>query len=257
MPTPALRFTRAGVRAVDRAALEELRIPGLQLMEEAARALESTIAPLLGAPGHPLVILCGSGNNGGDGLALARRLFVAGHRPIAVALASPRDALPGAAATSLHMVEALRSLSAAAPLILDLDPENPGRAVRDTCERLVANLPASADAGDGRCVVVDALLGTGLDRPVRPGPIAELVDTIAELRDGFDAVVVAVDTPTGLDCDTGAPLGETVVRADVTVTMCGAKVGFDAPGADAYTGRVEVGSIGVPDALLARFAAAG
>jgi NAD(P)H-hydrate epimerase len=95
---------------------------------------------------------------------------------------------------------------------------------------------------------VDALLGTGAKGPAR-GSIATAIEAINAARDHGGARVFAVDLPSGLDCDTGQPLGE-CVRADVTGTFVARKIGFDRPGADTYTGDVHVLDIGVPRALL-------
>src|SRR5262249_46714856 len=95
--------------------------------------------------------------------------------------------------------------------------------------------------------VVDGLLGTGLTRPVE-GPLRAVIEAIN--RSGRP--VLALDLPSGLDADTGRPQG-LAVRATATITFVAPKLGFDQPGAEAYTGAVEVAPIGVPRRLLATF----
>jgi NAD(P)H-hydrate epimerase len=103
----------------------------------------------------------------------------------------------------------------------------------------------------GAAWIVDALLGTGATGAVR-GPVAVAIDAINAVRAAAAPTqVFAVDLPSGLDCDTGAPLG-TCVNADVTGTFVSRKTGFDAAGADGFTGSVHVLDIGVPRALLHR-----
>jgi NAD(P)H-hydrate epimerase len=98
----------------------------------------------------------------------------------------------------------------------------------------------------GSDLLVDALLGTGIRGEVRE-PYRSAIQAVN--RSGLP--VLAIDVPSGLDCDTGQPLGE-AVRARVTVTMAGGKLGVTRPGADAYTGRVEVAEISIPRAAIER-----
>jgi len=100
--------------------------------------------------------------------------------------------------------------------------------------------------------VVDALLGTGFRGEVR----AHLADVIERCNALAGPKVVAIDLPSGLDCDTGQPSNATI-QADVTVTFVAPKVGFDAPGATRYTGRVVVADIGTPPSLIDRVRASG
>ena len=111
-----------------------------------------------------------------------------------------------------------------------------------------ANVAEWQHALAGASWIVDALLGTGATGPAH-GSIATAIEGINAVRNRGTARVFAVDLPSGLDCDTGRPLGP-CVRADVTGTFVARKVGFDRPGADGFTGRVHVLDIGVPRALL-------
>ncbi|MCP3904201.1 MAG: NAD(P)H-hydrate epimerase [Planctomycetes bacterium] len=217
MNGPVYVLDRDAVRAVDRAAIEEYRIPGIVLMENAARALAAVALRMLD-PGATALIVCGSGNNGGDGWALARHLHNAGARPVVAALGEPRgegDAGVNRAICGAMGVEEV-----------DIDRLDEHRA-----------------AG----LVVDAIFGTGLTRPVE-GRAAQV---IAWINAGV-APVLAVDIPSGLDGDSGVPLG-VAVRATETVTFVGMKPGFLVSGADAWTGTVTIGDIGAPRELTERF----
>lgn len=235
---PAL--TREQVRRVDRIAIEGYAIPGIVLMENAAIALRDAALGLLARRGSrgPVLILSGPGNNGGDGFALARHLHNDGIA-VGLVLAGDRAKIAGDAATNLRVADRMRLPLETA------DPADPAAC----CERLVATLGPPA-------LLVDALFGTGLDRPLR-SPARELVGWINDQRraDGAAPLVLAVDIPSGLDSDTGAPAcgdAEGVVRADLTVTLAAMKVGFENPASRAFTGEVTVGDIGAPREALAR-----
>ncbi len=213
-------------------------MPGLILMENAASALEAAAMTMLTRSGaERVVILCGPGANGGDGFALARRLAVRGVQ-VKVAPAFDPARAKGDAATNLYIVERMG---------LPLIPLTPG----------AAQSQLSAPDFDPRSVlIVDALLGTGADREPH-GLIAEAI-TWANTARAHGAQILAVDIPTGLDCDTGRPLGAPptthVIRADMTVTLAGMKRGLRTPESREWSGLVVVGDIGVPSELLRRFA---
>lgn len=232
-PPVTLTFSRAGVRSLDRAAAEELAIPGVILMENAAAALEAAYCqqadPALDATA---IILAGPGNNGGDGFALARRLAVRGVRTITALAFDPARA-KGDAATNLTIIQRM-GLS-----IITLSTGRIEQALAPHCNAK-------------RTVVIDALLGTGADREPR-GLIAEAI-AWANASRSAGAFVMAVDIPSGLDCDAGQPLGASVVHADLTITLAGMKRGLLAPESRRWSGDVLVGDIGVPPALLRRFA---
>ena len=225
-PNPLRPLSRAEVREVDRAAIEDCGVPGVVLMENAgagvARLLES-----LGIAG-PVAIACGKGNNGGDGFVIARHLDVAGH-PVKLLLACRPDEVRGDAAVNLAV--ATRS---------GLALETLAGADQAAWERSLT----------GAAWIVDALLGTGASG-APTGPIAIAITAINAARARGGARVLAVDLPSGLDCDTGTAPGA-CVRADVTATFVATKLGFDAPGAAALTGPVHVIGIGAPRAVLAR-----
>lgn len=244
MRAAPLVFSREAIRRVDGAARDEFGIPTIVLMENAAMALERACAPLLGAGAGLALVLCGPGNNGGDGLALARRLDNAGHR-VVVALAASAARYAGDARTNLCIVERM-----GLPLA-DVSAHD-ARSGLDALVRRYA-------PGGSVALLVDALLGTGSTRAPEE-PIASVIAWInATRRASARARVLAVDIPSGLDCDTGLPLApgnaeRATVRADVTVTFAGLKRGFLDPRSREFTGEVVVGDIGAPRALLERFA---
>ncbi len=236
-------FGRAGVREVDRRCVEEFGLPGIALMENASRALAAhALTMLASAPsaGGPTLILCGPGANGGDGFAGARHLHNAGV-PVALACTQSPAAYRSDAAVNLFVAQRMG---------LPIGLINGGRPAR-SLDSIVARIGPPA-------LLIDCLLGTGLDRPLAE-PFTSVVRWI-NARRAAGAAVLACDIPTGLDCDTGRPLGadaDACVLADATVTFCGLKRGFLAPGASAYTGAVTVGDIGAPRALLESLALQG
>lgn len=213
---PRLSFDRTSIQAVDRDAIEQYAIPGIVLMENAARGLADVTAEVAGGQGARVVILCGRGNNGGDGYALARHLHNRGLRPTLMPLGTPRPG--GDAGTNEAICRAMG---------LAMVEEPPGD-------------DAEMD------LLVDAIFGTGLDRPVR-GESARWIDWLNARHER----VLAVDVPSGLDCETGEPMGH-AVRADWTVTFVGLKHGFLVPGAERYLGRIVVADIGAPIELYRR-----
>jgi len=219
-------LTRAEVREIDRLAAAEYGLPGIVLMENAG----ANAARLLAARGvaGPVTVVCGPGNNGGDGFVIARHLELHGCA-VRLLLACDVDHFDGDAAVNARV--AVRAGLPIEPL---------AAAGADDWRRALA----------GADWIVDALLGTGASGAPR-GPVATAIAGIVAARDA-GARVLAVDLPSGLDCDTGATPGA-CVRADVTATFVARKPGFDAPGAAALVGTVYVLDIGVPRALLARF----
>ncbi|OLD37652.1 MAG: hypothetical protein AUI57_10135 [Candidatus Rokubacteria bacterium 13_1_40CM_2_68_8] len=213
------------MRRLDRHAIAELGIPGATLMENAGRgAAESIIAalPELGAPrrGARVVVVCGKGGNGGDGFVVARWLKRRGALP-SVLLAFPPAEIGGDARLKL---EEMRR-SGIRPLRL-------------------ADGAASALARAH--VVVDALLGTG-SRGSPEGSVARAI----ELINASGRPVVALDIPSGMSADGGAPAGP-AIRAALTLAFAGLKRGLVTAPGDELAGRVSVVPIGVPDGEVAR-----
>ena len=214
--------TRDEIRAFDRYAIEVLGLPGIVLMENAGRQIAEAARAMLAGRAKPrVVILAGPGNNGGDGFVVARHLAMAGIRPEVVLLA-PREKIVGDADTNLRVLE---------PLGFQV------RVLAGKVEAMLGELrPLLAEAD----LLVDGLLGTGTRGEIRE-PYASAIGAVNDAR----RPVLAIDIPSGLDPDTGKPLGPTV-RATKTVTMAAVKVGFRKPGAEQYTGEVMLADIGVP-----------
>lgn len=221
-------LTRAEVRDVDRRAIAEFGLPGIVLMENAGRNAAAVAHALQsGSAGTgPVAIACGKGNNAGDGFVMARHLENLGLEVRLLLACDSRD-YAGDAATMARV--AARSGLSITPL---------AGADQDAWEQALA----------GAGWIVDALLGTGAAGPPR-GTIATAIAAINAVRGRGAARVLAVDLPSGLDCDTGLAPGVCVV-ADATVTFVARKVGFDRPHAEPFTGSVHVIDIGVPRALL-------
>ena len=241
VPAPDLRPLPVGdARALDRLATERYGIPTLLLMERAALGLEVVALEMLRSHGAsetrggrkaggaaPLtseqvspavVILCGPGSNGGDGFALGRLLR---HR----GLAARAHIVPGAGASGDAAVN------------------------RGIFQRLGgAVVEGSASEEPAPALVVDALFGTGLSRPIE-GPAAELVRWANTAR-AAGARTLAVDIPSGIDATTGEPLGP-AIEADTTVTLAGAKPGLLTPAGRDRCGRIVVAPIGVEGIIAA------
>jgi ADP-dependent NAD(P)H-hydrate dehydratase / NAD(P)H-hydrate epimerase len=213
-----MRLVGAGeMRAIDRAAIDGLGIPSLELMERAGAAVAAEAGLLASADGRFLV-LCGGGNNGGDGYVAARLLRRAGRDARVIALV-PAGRLGGDAA-------ATRAQAAAAGVEIADAEGGPG--------------PLGAGPGD---VVVDALLGTGLTRAPE-GPFAAAIAAVAAAR-AAGARVLAVDVPSGLSADSGRPPGP-CVEADRTVTFAFPKRGLVVYPGLSLAGVLVVADIGIP-----------
>lgn len=225
-------LSREEVRSLDARAADDLLLPTLLLMENAGRGAAAFLSDLIGeTPAPPRVlILCGPGNNGGDGGVVARHLDAWG-ASVRLVWFTHRDRLKGDAKAQWNILER-SDISQTAWL-----DDHPG-------ETSPGGLDALLTGADW---LVDGLLGTGLDRPVS-GLLREVVEAIN--RSGKP--VLALDLPSGLDADTGEALG-VAVRATATATFAAPKKGFDAPGAAAHTGRVAVIDIGLPAKLLREF----
>lgn len=250
-------LSREQMRAFDKYTIETCHVPGVVLMENAGRGAADAIAAMIEArrggaprppaplearehqfptrhvraPGQPaeypldavIVVVCGAGNNGGDGYVVARHLAARG-ADVQVFLAGKSEKVMGDARINHDA-------------FIDLD----GRFTELPEGSDLAPLVAALERAD---FVIDALFGTGLDRPVR-GHVAQVIDIINEAP----CRRVALDVPSGLDANSGAPLG-TAVRADETVTFGHLKVGLLTPGGARLAGNVHVVDLGVPDARI-------
>ncbi len=207
---PTCVRTAAGVRELDRIAIEEHGIPGYTLMRRAGEGAFEDLRRHWPDAGR-LLIVCGAGNNGGDGYVIAR-LALEQNLEITVVSPGDTDGLKGDARTAFD------------------DYKSAGGEVGAWAE----DLPGRAD------VVVDAILGTGLDRPLR-----ENVSRIVEHINKASAGVLAIDVPTGLNSDNGEILGA-AINADVTATFVGLKQGFYLGHGIDCTGTIEFHDLGVP-----------
>ncbi len=210
-------LTRAAARALDEYARTVCGVPGIVLMENAGRGVAELLRAL-GVAG-PVIVLCGGGNNGGDGFVVARHLDNAGLTVRVVLFADP-GRLVGDAAI------AFRSLAFTRATVLTLADGLD----QETWRRELA-------AADW---VVDALVGSGQQGALRP-PLDAVVADLGTCG----ARVLAVDLPSGLDCDRGEPQGATV-RAHHTATIVAPKAGFARPTAQPYIGQVHVIDMGMP-----------
>ena len=200
-------------------------------MENAGRQAAGEVRVLTEARGikvsaSQIAVLCGGGNNGGDGYVAARYLYNYG---AVVTIYSVKDPKTLQGDTALH---------------------------HGICSQMGIDIRPVLDAGQleieskrwGQAhVLVDALLGTGFSGEVR----SELASVIDRCNTLVSPRVVAVDVPSGLDCDTGQPAVSTI-RADLTVTFVSMKVGFSNPEAAVCLGRVVVADIGTPPQLVER-----
>jgi NAD(P)H-hydrate epimerase len=218
-------LTRDEVRELDRRAIHDFGVPGVVLMENAGRGCAELLMRL-NPDRKPVVILCGPGNNGGDGFVIARHLDNAGWRAHVVFAA---DRVPTRGDAAPNYTAAFRS-----GLLVGLDnglsPD--GMALDLIVDRRWKGW------------IVDALFGTGLSRP-----LAQPYDWMVEFLNTSGHPVLAVDIPSGLDCDSGEPLGP-CVRATHTATFVAPKRGFLNPASKAWTGEVHVIDIGAPRVLV-------
>lgn len=225
------QLTREQSRRIDRIATEQLGIPGVVLMENAGRNATAVILDCLSShpptraqQTGPVVILCGGGNNGGDGYVIARHLYNAG---VGVWIGSAKDTgeLTGDAAINQRIC---------ANMGLPIHPL-----------RTIEQLDAAAPVWSRAPLVVDALLGTGFCGNVR-APLDAIINRCNALA---GPRIIAIDLPSGLDADTGQPTNATI-RAAVTVTFVAEKIGFAQPTAQPYLGEVVVCGIGTPPSLI-------
>ncbi len=210
------------MQRLDRRAIDEFGISGLDLMENAGRRCTEAITKEFGnAPELRAVIVAGTGNNGGDGFVIARLLKKKGWHVVTFVLAS-QDSIKGNARSNLDLLADMPVLFC---------PEQGG------LDRYATTLQEAV-------VIVDALLGTGLKNKVK-GNYAEAIAII----NNSGKPVVAVDIPSGIDSATGQVLG-CAIKADLTITFALAKLGHVLfPGAE-YAGRLEIADIGIPAEVI-------
>jgi len=214
------------MRAIDRRAIEEFGIPALVLMENAGRGAADEAAKLYRARGleGPVLIFCGGGNNGGDGFVIARHMANAAF-DVRIFSTSARSKIDRQREAGINLAIC----------------ERMSLPIRDlhTAQRVESIRPELVQGA----LVVDAIFGVGLSSPPRE-PQATLLRVLAQAR----LPVLAVDVPSGLDANSGTPLG-TALPADVTATMACPKVGLRGEG-QAWVGSLVVVDIGLPSFLV-------
>jgi NAD(P)H-hydrate epimerase len=211
-------LTREEARDVDRAAMDELGVVSLVLMENAGRGATQAICDVFADRLGRVVLIGGPGQNGGDAWVIARRLTLLGHRPLAV-LVGDASRLRGDAQTNWALL---------------------GKLGVETVQVSPEHAASMGEHLTDATLVVDGLFGTGLDRPITGG----YADAIVAME-GAAAPLVALDLPSGLDADSGAILGA-APHAVLTVTFAGHKRGLHQyPGVE-HAGEVRVADIGIP-----------
>lgn len=211
-------LTRDQVRSVDQRAIDQYGMSGLVLMENAGRGAAEIIAGAAGS--GEILILCGRGNNAGDGYVIARHLELMGRNPRILSLV-PLESLQGDALANARIA---RAANIECEFIQDIE----------TLQRRLGS-PAT---------LVECLLGTG----ARGAP-RELMGDAVRLANALNTTRIAIDVPAGLDCDTGEASDPTL-RADHTISFVASKVGFLTPSAANFVGHVHTVGIGVPKRLL-------
>jgi len=208
-------LSRSQAREIDRVAMTEWGLPGVVLMENAARGIADLVEAVHPLTAGRIAVVCGPGNNGGDGFAAARHL--ANRRyDVELQLPGPIDAIDPRSDTGMNIVVARRM---GIPMLTGIDLA-------------------------GAQFVIDGLFGTGLAREIRP-PYRAAIESI----NARGVPVVSIDIPSGLDADDGSIHGA-AVRADWTATMVAPKVGFSLAHGPELTGTVVVVDIGVPKAIV-------
>ena len=218
--------TSAQMRELDRRAIEERRIPSIDLMERAAAEVAQAALDLL--PDKPskcrAAVFCGAGNNGGDGIGAARLLFLMGLKVRAFLVGEYERLTPGA-------LEETGRLSECGVELEEFDPENKSQAAW----------------ARGSQIIIDAIFGVGLSRKIAPdSKFAVAIDLINSRKGG---TVIAADIASGVEADTGRVLGR-AVKADRTVTFSLKKIGQAVGDGALLSGRVTVHDIGIPAALV-------
>ena len=214
-------MTRDQVRSFDSWAINTLGIPGVVLMENAGRSCaELTKNELWGVENPKVCIFCGTGNNGGDGYVIARHLLNSGFS-VSVVICGDKEKVKGDAKINLNILEGIGQ-----------SIEQLNLAAADLAEKINVYV-------NGADMLVDSLFGTGLKGQLS-GQYQKLIESI----NSQGIPILAVDIPSGLDCDTGRPLGA-ATRAKYTVSFVAVKKGFTVSGAAEFTGRVFIASIGV------------
>lgn len=225
------------MKNLDQSASKIFGIPSIVLMENAGLGTVKMMEDVLGSCQKTFaMIFVGPGNNGGDGLVIGRHLHQRGCQPVFFFLVNP-DTLSGDSAVNLQIIKKLRL---------------PFHVVDN--EARVETIPVLFKHFESRGLpcyaVVDAIFGIGLCRKVSEH-FADTINLINKAGFGHKAPVISVDTPSGMDSDTGKVLG-TCIRADYTATYCCAKPGHFIHGSSSWTGKLEIIDIGIPPEAIHR-----
>lgn len=235
-------LSRTQTKNADRITMKKYGIPALLLMENAGRIVAQEAVKLLGkGKNKKILIICGKGNNGGDGLVAARYLYN-WHTHINV-LYLDKLINPTRTAETTANFNIVQKLNI--PILTELPPahrahtnmKNVRIEIKNETD-LLSHLFGDYD------LLIDAIFGVGLEREVF-SPYKEVIEAI----NNSARPVLAVDIPSGLDADTGRPLGA-AVKAKVTVTMAAPKKGFLKKSARQYTGKIIVADIGIPQEVI-------
>lgn len=218
---PIIYLTRSQMRELDRLAIEKYRIPALILMENAGRAVAQEALKMVKPPAR-ISVICGKGNNGGDGFVAARHLFNQGLKVYVFYLG--------------HIMEAIDQGEAGINLRIIYEMGVPIKEISQV-EPILPYLKKSD-------LIIDAIFGVGLERPIE-GDLRVLIEKINQLN----KPIIAIDVPSGLDCNKGIPLG-VAIKASQTITLGAAKIGFKKPTAKKYLGKLTVADIGIPRFLF-------
>jgi NAD(P)H-hydrate epimerase len=232
------------MREIDRLTTERYGTPSLMLMEAAATAVAQAVTERLSGDveGKSVLVLCGRGNNGGDGAAAARLLSLAGAR-VSLVLFGTVEATKGDARTNFEAVHSLAG-----------DVPGRGQIEFSECESHEEWQELLSRLSESPQVIIDALFGTGLTRPVE-GVGRDVVQFLRKLRASRNPnerarpLIVSIDIPSGLNSDSGELIGE-AVQADVTITMTAPKPANVLPPAAHYNGELIVADIGSPVELI-------
>lgn len=207
-------YTREALRNIDSEATSTYKIPSIVLMENASKNAAHIIQhSVCDMNKRNIVILCGQGNNGGDGYAIARHL---------------------------------KNNDYAVSILEFGEPKSPDAIVNaSVCSAMnIPRLDWDESKLHGATLCIDAIFGTGLDRKIE-GKFANAIQTCND----HPATCVSIDIPSGLDCNQGIPLG-VCIEASLTISFVGQKIGFQKESAKKYLGEVVVADIGCPKLLL-------
>jgi hydroxyethylthiazole kinase-like uncharacterized protein yjeF len=213
----------ANSRALDHRATTDFGIPSILLMENAAIAIANHALDLLkSARSQSILIAAGPGNNAGDAFAAARHLATLGCPPTIV-MTTPAEHITADAKINLDIITKMNIPTIDAQTYLESDPPQPG-------------------------LIIDALFGTGLTRPIE-GIAQQLITHINAAR-ASGSLVLAVDVPSGLNAQTGEPMGDAIIQADRTLTFAALKDGYRNFNAQPHLGEVHIAPLAIPTELL-------